>query len=102
MDLKLILIAFSTGFTGTQCEININECENNPCLNGGTCTDKINGFTCACALGFSGSRCQINIDDCVSQPCRNNGICHDSIAGYTCECPPGYTGMFGNNKYYGY
>lgn len=80
------------GFTGTQCEININECESESCLNGGTCIDMINGFKCVCAIGFTGSRCQINIDDCMSQPCRNNGICHDSIAGYTCECPPGYTG----------
>lgn len=80
------------GFTGIQCEININECETNPCLNGGQCHDKINGFQCTCALGFAGQRCQTNIDDCKSQPCRNKGICHDSIASYTCECPPGYTG----------
>lgn len=86
------------GFTGIQCEININECEPNPCLNGGTCQDLINGFMCSCANGFSGSRCQINIDDCMSQPCRNKGICHDSIASYTCECPPGYTGNFVEEK----
>lgn len=66
-------------------------------MNGGTCTDMINGFKCSCAVGFTGSRCQINIDDCMSQPCRNNGICHDSIAGYTCECPPGYTGKYNSS-----
>lgn len=80
------------GFTGTQCEINIDECENDPCLNGGTCLDMINGFKCSCPIGFTGTRCQTNIDDCMSMPCRNNGICHDSIASYRCECEPGYTG----------
>lgn len=83
---------FFSGFTGTQCEIDIDECKDRPCLNGGTCHDLINSFKCTCAIGFTGSRCQINIDDCISSPCRNGGICHDSIAGYTCECPPGFTG----------
>ncbi len=26
-----------SGFTGVQCETNINDCRSNPCLNGGTC-----------------------------------------------------------------
>lgn len=82
-----------TGFTGTQCEIDIDECQLNPCLNGGICNDLINTFRCVCAIGFTGNRCQINIDDCESNPCRNGGICHDSIAVYTCECPPGFTGQ---------
>lgn len=86
------LIILFTGFTGTQCEIDIDECKDQPCLNGGVCQDRINSFKCSCAIGFTGSRCQINIDDCVSSPCRNGGTCHDSIAGYTCECPPGFTG----------
>ncbi|CAB0039615.1 unnamed protein product [Trichogramma brassicae] len=79
-------------FTGTQCEINIDECAGNPCLNGGTCTDLINGFKCKCADGFAGVHCQINVDDCASSPCRNGGTCHDSVARYTCECPAGFTG----------
>lgn len=83
---------YFTGFTGTQCEIDIDECKDKPCLNGGICQDLINSFKCTCASGFTGARCQVNIDDCVSQPCMNGGTCHDSIARYTCECPPGYTG----------
>ena len=42
---------------GQLCEINVNECEPNPCLNGGTCTDRVNGFTCQCAAGWTGTNC---------------------------------------------
>ena len=35
----------------------INECSSSPCMNGGTCDDKINQYTCSCAPGYEGSRC---------------------------------------------
>lgn len=37
----------------------INECASIPCRNGGTCTDLINMFTCACSPGFTGTFCEI-------------------------------------------
>lgn len=85
---------YYSGFTGTQCEIDIDECSTNPCLNGGTCHDHINSFKCSCQMGFTGTRCQTNIDDCESSPCRHGGSCHDAIAGYACECAPGFSGLF--------
>ena len=39
--------------------IDINECRSNPCLNNGTCNDRINGFNCSCPAGFAGKRCEI-------------------------------------------
>lgn len=44
------------GFTGTHCEININECLSNPCANGGVCVDHINGFRCECPRGYYDAR----------------------------------------------
>ena len=46
------------GYTGDNCETNINECDPNPCQNGGTCTDGINSYTCTCPLGYSGDDCE--------------------------------------------
>ncbi len=36
----------NTGYSGSHCEIDIDECQSNPCANGGTCYDKPNGFKC--------------------------------------------------------
>ncbi|CAH3179804.1 unnamed protein product [Porites evermanni] len=36
----------------------INECSSNPCFNGGTCTDRVNGYICSCRPGYAGARCQ--------------------------------------------
>ena len=38
--------------------IDINECLINPCLNGGVCSDLVNGFVCTCAGEFSGTLCE--------------------------------------------
>lgn len=40
--------------TGYNCQVNINECASNPCLNQGTCFDDISGYTCHCALPYTG------------------------------------------------
>ena len=40
--------------SGTNCEIDIDECASDPCLNGGTCADSINSFSCTCQVGFTG------------------------------------------------
>ena len=38
--------------------VDIDECDSNPCLNGGTCNDAINRFYCDCAnTGFQGITC---------------------------------------------
>jgi hypothetical protein len=44
-------------------ETNIDYCDPNPCLNGRTCTDGVNSYTCACQEGFERTDCEINIDD---------------------------------------
>ena len=36
----------------------VNECENNPCQNGGICTDGIHSYTCLCPVGRTGEHCE--------------------------------------------
>ncbi|CAG2199744.1 Delta-like protein B,Fibropellin-1,Fibropellin-3,Neurogenic locus protein delta,Protein crumbs homolog 1,Sushi, nidogen and EGF-like domain-containing protein 1,Protein jagged-1,Protein eyes shut,Delta-like protein 1,Protein jagged-1a,Neurogenic locus notch homolog protein 2,Protein crumbs,Neurogenic locus notch homolog protein 4,Sushi, von Willebrand factor type A, EGF and pentraxin domain-containing protein 1,Protein crumbs homolog 2,Neurogenic locus Notch protein,Neurogenic locus notch homolog protein 1 len=69
----------------------LNDCSSNPCVNGGSCNDEINGYKCTCAAGFTGTRCEIDIDECVSNPCENGATCNDQVNGYNCTCADGFT-----------
>lgn len=64
---------------GSRCELEINECLSNPCLNGGVCEDLTGGYTCNCPIGFSGDHCEVDIDECYSAPCLNGGSCLDAV-----------------------
>lgn len=79
------------GFTGANCELEIDSCAAEPCVNG-FCTDEVDGYACACAAGFTGDNCEVEIDECAAAPCVNGGICVDALAGYECHCLVGYTG----------
>ena len=37
--------------------VDIDDCDPNPCVNGGTCTDRVNGYSCKCAPGYTGPNC---------------------------------------------
>ena len=39
-------------------DIDINECSSNPCLNGGSCTDQVNGYVYSCQPGYAGANCE--------------------------------------------
>ncbi|KAM9297917.1 protein eyes shut homolog [Morus bassanus] len=81
-----------TGFEGTYCEVNSDECISHPCQNEGLCVDGINHYSCSCQHGFTGTVCEVEINECLSRPCKNNGTCLDLINRFTCSCAPGYYG----------
>ncbi|XP_059901037.1 cubilin [Gadus macrocephalus] len=54
----------SPGWAGATCDQNVDECAGNPCQNGGTCTDGLNGFTCTCTALWTGPLCQTQQQVC--------------------------------------
>ncbi|XP_041824165.1 cubilin [Melanotaenia boesemani] len=54
----------NSGWQGPICDQNINECSSNPCQNGGTCVDGVNGFTCTCTSQWTGPLCQTQQQEC--------------------------------------
>uniref|UniRef100_A0A673H3L2 Slit homolog 2 protein-like n=1 Tax=Sinocyclocheilus rhinocerous TaxID=307959 RepID=A0A673H3L2_9TELE len=43
------------GFEGDECELNIDDCEDNDCENNSTCVDGINNYTCLCSPEYTGN-----------------------------------------------
>ena len=38
--------------------VNIDDCVNEPCLNGGRCNDGVASYTCTCMPGYVGDNCE--------------------------------------------
>ena len=91
------------GYSGTNCEVNINECAPIPCQHGGVCSDGIASYSCACADGYSGENCEI-ANACVASDipgktgtdglihCLSSGIVSGVTGSCVCECNDGYDG----------
>ncbi|KAJ8300255.1 hypothetical protein KUTeg_021774 [Tegillarca granosa] len=74
-----------SGWSGSNCDTDINECLNNPCKNG-TCNNNNGSYSCACMPGFTGTNCDFDIDECATTPCKNGGKCINGLNKYTCNC----------------
>ena len=51
-------ICVCPGFTGSICERDVNECNNNPCQNNAICLNTHGSYTCNCTVGTSGKHCE--------------------------------------------
>lgn len=73
------------GYTGLNCEINIDYCANKPaanqCVNGGTCQSipETASTRCLCPPGFTGDFCQDDIDECLAEVCVNANGCTNQV-----------------------
>ena len=59
----------STDYSGSECEMNIDDCLSSPCASTGQCVDGVDSFICSCEPGYTGQLCQTNIDDCENRLC---------------------------------
>ena len=81
----------SPGYTGQDCDVDIDDCASNPCENEGRCIDGVNLYTCDCTdTGFMGDNCEFDIDECLESPCLRNATCNNLKNDFSCDCPQGY------------
>uniref|UniRef100_A0A7N5JJA1 Sushi, nidogen and EGF like domains 1 n=1 Tax=Ailuropoda melanoleuca TaxID=9646 RepID=A0A7N5JJA1_AILME len=69
-----------------------DECQAQPCRNGGSCRDLPGAFVCQCPAGFTGVHCETEVDACHSSPCQHGGRCENGGGAYLCVCPEGFFG----------
>ncbi|XP_045769800.1 protein eyes shut [Maniola jurtina] len=81
-----------SGWEGLKCEEQIDECQSNPCRNGGICIDAHADYMCACTYGFTGKSCEVQIEFCDEDSCSNNALCVVEDGVRICYCVPDYHG----------
>ncbi|XP_073351591.1 protein Z, vitamin K-dependent plasma glycoprotein b [Pagrus major] len=85
-----------------------DQCEPNPCLNGGNCTDKVGGFQCSCSTPYYGPVCELGAlvekrnkerplsvaqisPECPTEgPTACHQLCTVSYYTFTCSCMSGF------------
>ncbi|NXK14027.1 NCAN protein, partial [Herpetotheres cachinnans] len=68
------------GYTGENCEIDVDDCLSSPCQNGGTCIDEVNSFVCLCLPSYGGSRCEKDTEGCDHNWHKFQGHCYRYFA----------------------
>ncbi|XP_053387236.1 fibrillin-2-like [Mercenaria mercenaria] len=82
-----------TGWNGTKCESDINECENETvCPDNSICNNLDGSFDCICKDGFNETdlgECK-DIDECSTSIHRCNQNCTNTQGSYACGCLRGF------------
>uniref|UniRef100_A0A3P8WER1 Neurocan core protein-like n=1 Tax=Cynoglossus semilaevis TaxID=244447 RepID=A0A3P8WER1_CYNSE len=54
----------------------VDDCQSEPCENGGTCIDKIDSFLCLCLPSYGGDTCEKDIEGCEHGWWKFHGHCY--------------------------
>ncbi|XP_061167984.1 fibropellin-1-like isoform X2 [Saccostrea echinata] len=79
------------GWSGPNCEDNVNECTHACANTYGKCQDTLGGFMCHCSEYAYGKQCIMDNDECAKHPC-NTGTCINTLGRHNCSCPSDVTG----------
>lgn len=82
---------YQTGWTGRNCDLDVNECNVRHFCSHGNCTNSAGSFQCTCPPSVYGLKCQLDEDECQLEPC-NGGECVNKIGSYDCHCRSGTSG----------
>ncbi|XP_053372780.1 uncharacterized protein LOC123559692 [Mercenaria mercenaria] len=89
----------ASGWTGSTCSENIDECQTANICNDTlkTCSDTSGSFTCSCIDGYTVNSENVCIDnnECLlgTDTCTDPGQkCVNAVPSFTCACSAGYTG----------
>lgn len=76
----------------------MDECQSEPCLHGGTCSDTVAGYICQCPEAWGGHDCSVQLTGCQGHTCPLAATCiptfKSGLHSYFCRCPPGTSGPF--------
>lgn len=85
------------GFTGRNCESELERCDDELCSSRGMCWmipvmdgSKKQKPVCYCQPDYYGKNCGKKYNECLlpsAAKCLNGGRCVDQVDGYSCSCP---------------
>ena len=83
--------ACADGYTGTHCEVDVDECQEIAICGNYPCNNTFGSFRCLCRTGLTGQGCMQDVDECNdTMACYGNGRCVNQFGTYDCTCDLGY------------
>ncbi|XP_013392399.1 neurogenic locus notch homolog protein 2-like [Lingula anatina] len=84
----------TAGWTGTECDTDVDECATTPgiCGDRGECVNNLGSYDCVCPSGYMKSQtgsCN-DIDECLLGTYQCQATCVNTAGSYKCACNDGY------------
>ncbi|NXP60754.1 FA7 factor, partial [Chloropsis cyanopogon] len=88
-------VTLGVSWTDTECFTDPNQCDSNPCQNGGICDDQFQDYVCRCPVEYEGKSCEKAVADKLKCIFDNGGCeqyCTDKQSKTRlCFCDDDYT-----------